>query len=321
MNKIRFFKKNKETSIEKSIIWSRGFYNILKEYENYHTEEVATRRVIKKIVENSKNHIWLRLGTTYMSKNLRRDIDIFSEYLKYLKKPIDLITGDGDTMVPSEIAPTSVNKILDSDKIKNWYTQNLDGSQNHKKFKHYPIGLDLHTARDNLFTSSDKILEYLNKLRNEKELHQNNKKVLRIFCDLHHKIYPHKRFPNDRAEIFTLKDKMKFVDFTAKRLSVLDTYKKYSDYTFAISGSGNGLDAHRTWELLYLGCIVIMKSSALDKMFENLPVVIIKDWRELNDTENLKKWRDKFKDLTTSSRINKFFNQKFWLDNQFSNDK
>tara|TARA_B100001115_G_scaffold82381_1_gene60659 strand:- start:96 stop:1046 length:951 start_codon:yes stop_codon:yes gene_type:complete len=315
VNKIRFFfKKNKETSVEKSIIWSRGFYNILKEYENYHTEEVATRRVIKKIVENSKNHIWLRLGTTYMSKNLRRDIDIFSEYLKYLKKPIDLITGDGDTMVPSEIAPTSVNKILDSDKIKNWYTQNLDGSQNHKKFKHYPIGLDLHTTRDNLFTSSDKILEYLNKLRNEKELHQNNKKVLRIFCDLHHKIYPHKRFPNDRAEIFTLKDKMKFVDFTAKRLSVLDTYKKYSDYTFAISGSGNGLDAHRTWELLYLGCIVIMKSSALDKMFENLPVVIIKDWRELNDTENLKKWRDKFKDLTTSSRINKFFNQKFWLD-------
>ena len=249
-----------------------------------------------------------------MSKNLRRDIDIFSEYLKYLKKPIDLITGDGDTMVPSEIAPTSVNKILDSDKIKNWYTQNLDGSQNHKKFKHYPIGLDLHTTRDNLFTSSDKILEYLNKLRNEKELHQNNKKVLRIFCDLHHKIYPHKRFPNDRAEIFTLKDKMKFVDFTAKRLSVLDTYKKYSDYTFAISGSGNGLDAHRTWELLYLGCIVLMKSSALDKMFENLPVVIIKDWRELNDSENLKKWRDKFKDLTTSSRINKFFNQKFWLD-------
>ena len=315
MNNFRIFKKNKETSLEKSIIWSRGFFNILKDYEDYYTEEIATEQIIKKIVENSKDHIWLRLGTTYINKNLKRDIDIFSENLKYLKKPIDLITGDGDTMVPSELSPTSVNKILESNKIKNWYTQNLDGSQNHKKLKHYPIGLDLHTIRDNFFKSSDGILEYFNKLRNEKELHQNNKKVLRIFCDFHHTIYPHKRFPNDRAGIYSLKDKMKFVDFTTNRLSILHTYKKYSDYTFAISGSGNGLDSHRTWELLYLGCIVIMKSSALDKMFESLPVVIIKDWRELNNIENLKKWHDKFKGFTISSRINKFFNQKFWLDN------
>ena len=217
-------------------------------------------------------------------------------------------------MVPSELSSITVNKILNSNKIKNWYTQNLDGSQNHKKFKHYPIGLDLHTIRDNLFKNSDEVLEYLNKLRNEKELNQNNKKVLRIFCDFHTTIYPHKRFPNDRAEIYSLKKKMKFVDFTANRLSVLNTYKKYSDYTFAISGSGNGLDSHRTWELLYMGCIVLMKSSALDKMFDSMPVVIIKDWRELNNIENLKKWHKKFKVLTTSNRINKFFNQKFWLD-------
>jgi len=314
VNKIKIFDKTKKNSLEKSIIWSRGFYNIFKDYENYHTEEVASEHIIKKIIENSKDHIWLRLGTTYVNKNLKRDIDIFSENIKYLKKPIDLITGDGDTLVPSELSSDSVKNILKSDKIKNWYTQNLDGSQSHKKFKHYPIGLDLHTIRDSLFKSSDKVLEYLNKLRNEKELHQNNKKILRIFCDFHNTIYQHKRFPNDRAEIFSLKGRLKFVDFTADRLNILNTYKKYSDYTFAISGSGNGLDSHRTWELLYLGCIVLMKSSVLNKMFDGLPVVIVKDWKELNDIENLRKWYDKFRPLTTSNKINKFFNQKFWLN-------
>ena len=91
MNKIKIFNKSKKNSLEKSIIWSRGFYNISKDYEDYHTEEVASEIIIKKIIENSKDHIWLRLGTTYVNKSLKRDIDIFSENIKYLKKPIDLM--------------------------------------------------------------------------------------------------------------------------------------------------------------------------------------------------------------------------------------
>ena len=47
---------------------------------------------------------------------------------------------------------------------------------------------------------------------------------------------------------------------------------------FVISPPGNGIDCHRTWESLILGNIVLLQSSPLDPLFEDLPVVIIKDF-------------------------------------------
>jgi hypothetical protein len=60
------------------------------------------------------------------------------------------------------------------------------------------------------------------------------------------------------------------------------------NYKYVLSPHGNGLDCHRTWEALILGCIPIMKTSALDPMFDGLPVLIVKNWsdvtQELLDT-------------------------------------
>ena len=52
-------------------------------------------------------------------------------------------------------------------------------------------------------------------------------------------------------------------------------------YKYVISPHGNGLDCHRTWEALVLGCIPIMKSSPLDPLFEGLPVLIVKEWSDI----------------------------------------
>ena len=42
-----------------------------------------------------------------------------------------------------------------------------------------------------------------------------------------------------------------------------------------------GLDCHRTWEALFLGCIPIVKTSPIDSLFEDLPVLIVKDWSDV----------------------------------------
>lgn len=47
---------------------------------------------------------------------------------------------------------------------------------------------------------------------------------------------------------------------------------------FVASPRGNGIDCHRTWEALTMGSIPIVESSSLDPLFEDLPVLIIKDW-------------------------------------------
>ena len=52
-------------------------------------------------------------------------------------------------------------------------------------------------------------------------------------------------------------------------------------YKFMISPHGVGYDTYRTWEALFLGMAVVVKSSTLDPMYKDLPVLIVKDWTDL----------------------------------------
>jgi hypothetical protein len=52
---------------------------------------------------------------------------------------------------------------------------------------------------------------------------------------------------------------------------------------FVLSPHGNGLDCHRTWEALCMGCIPIVKTSRLDSLFADLPVWIVSDWTDVTE--------------------------------------
>ena len=49
-----------------------------------------------------------------------------------------------------------------------------------------------------------------------------------------------------------------------------------------VSPEGGGMDCHRTWEALALGCIPVVKRSAFSDLFQNLPVLIVDDWSDIN---------------------------------------
>jgi hypothetical protein len=72
--------------------------------------------------------------------------------------------------------------------------------------------------------------------------------------------------------------------YEPSHLKRYDSWKKQSEYAFVVSPHGNGLDCHRTWEALCLGCIVIVKTSPIDSLYEDLPVLIVKDWSEINQS-------------------------------------
>jgi hypothetical protein len=55
-----------------------------------------------------------------------------------------------------------------------------------------------------------------------------------------------------------------------------------SNYQFVLSPHGAGLDCHRTWEALLLGCIPIVKTAKLNDLFTDLPVIVVNDWREIS---------------------------------------
>ena len=71
--------------------------------------------------------------------------------------------------------------------------------------------------------------------------------------------------------------------------SYLEELRKHR---FVASPSGRSLDSYFTWEALLSGCIPIIPRSELEPMFENLPVLIIDDWGEVDDTFIQKKAKE-----------------------------
>lgn len=90
-------------------------------------------------------------------------------------------------------------------------------------------------------------------------------------------------------------------------------WKLKGEYAFCVSPHGYGLDSHRAWEGLVLGNIVIMKASSLDPMFEGLPVVIVKDWSEVNE-RNLDLWLEKYKDAFTNPAYRDKLTHAYWMN-------
>jgi hypothetical protein len=107
---------------------------------------------------------------------------------------------------------------------------------------------------------------------------KDNPKKNKCFSNFH--FFTNTRYGKDRIDAINLIPK-DLVDYQSIQVSSEETWKIMSSYKFIISPHGNGIDCHRTWEALVLGCIPIMKSSPLNPMFEGLPVLIVNEWSEI----------------------------------------
>jgi hypothetical protein len=97
-------------------------------------------------------------------------------------------------------------------------------------------------------------------------------------------------------------------------VSQAEIWRQYARYPFVLSAHGNGLDCHRTWELLALGCIVVTKASPLDPLYEGLPVVILDDWHRARDRSQLRQWVEQFSPLTEPGHIRARLRTEAWLE-------
>jgi hypothetical protein len=59
------------------------------------------------------------------------------------------------------------------------------------------------------------------------------------------------------------------------------------NHKFVLCPRGNGIDTHRLWETLYMGSIPIVKKCIAMNDFNDLPILFINDWSEVNNTEYL----------------------------------
>ena len=79
-------------------------------------------------------------------------------------------------------------------------------------------------------------------------------------------------------------------------------------HKYVISPPGNGIDCHRNWEAIYLGCIPIVLDSYFNRnMYGKLPVLIIKDY-DLNEKELL----DGYDEIINKNQNIDIINKKYW---------
>jgi hypothetical protein len=288
---------NREPDYNPPCLWSKGVsrYCDFRGPDWYWlaaTESCQSESFFSRYYAEAGGVVWVRLST--QSRDGKPcDLDNFVRgALPSIRKPFSLITTDGDSAF-SDIPAATIDALLGCPWLVSWHTQNYDGRE-HDKLAPFPMGIDLHTPR--LCSSPSKLFSLLRDIRQNRP--PLDRASLKVFCDLELSLSS-----GERHRAVAALRKCGHVDFPAKRIPQADAWRRYAEYPFVLSAEGNGLDCHRTWELLYLGAIVITKKSPLDILYEGLPVVTIGDWSEVRDRNLLSRWLIQYGGLTARENV------------------
>ncbi len=237
-----------------------------------------------------------------------------SHILPNLKKPFILVGGDCDETIPDDIFPNInvFNEFIENPLLLHWFSQNLDYS--HPKMSAIPIGLDYHTvARWNAWGEQST----LPSVQEAQLIYIKEKSI--PFWQRTNKCYANFQFQMQTRFAFDRKDAIQQINqglvfYEQKPVKRSITWQRQTDFAFVISPHGNGYDCHRLWEALVLGCIPIVKTSCLDELYEDLPVLIVEEWSYITK-ELLEDTIEEFKEIHEAGEFNyDKLTLKYWVD-------
>ncbi|MFI5072259.1 MAG: hypothetical protein ACHP8A_15340 [Terriglobales bacterium] len=214
-----------------------------------------------------------------------------------------LVTGDSDSCIPGE-SQEEAREILKSPKVLHWFTQNYDGSLAPEKISSIPIGIDFHVLAERAAwgESQSTPADQEKRLKTiAAGLPAIEDRIPKVYVDFawqksfglrhYRRFHPLKgtSFHETRRKTAKQVKHNKNVFCQTGPLPRSEMWRKRGEYAFVLSPHGMGLDCHRTWEALALGHIMLVPSSSLNALYENLPVVPLRSWSEITD-KNLSLW-------------------------------
>ena len=212
-----------------------------------------------------------------------------------------VVSGDSDDTCPDDLFSMYGNsdtqqefrEFIENDKIIHWFSQNCIQSP-HRKLSQLPIGLAYHHLHnEEIENEAKKIVSPMKQealldsiIYNQQSKKMNMpfwKRVLKCYINFNFENnYMRSRFGYDRYEAITKIPKN--LTFSEKEeVPRTVSWHTQAKFAFVVSPFGNGYDCHRTWEALVLGCIPIVKTSGIDNLYEDLPVLIIQDWSDITE--------------------------------------
>jgi hypothetical protein len=209
-------------------------------------------------------------------------LDKLNLFLDNVTKPFILISAMEDTQLPLEIDDFFFTKIKSNPYFKHWFSINKT-IPNNSQFTSIPYGLDYWTLSESPYFDEN-IQDYdvqntvlKNIINQTRHFSYRTPKICGNF---------HFNFTDDlnggwRRQLLNIIPH-DLITYQPRYLPRRESYEYMSNFSFVVSPFGHGFDCIRTFEALCLGCIVIMKSSFLDIIYEDLPVLIINEWTDIN---------------------------------------
>ena len=242
-------------------------------------------------------------------------IPYFINHIVYnLKKPFILVGGDCDEEIPNDIfaSAKAFYDFINNPNLVHWFSQNLVLS--HPKMSVIPIGLDYHTV-SRLGAWGEPAT--LPAAQEAQLVSIRNKSV--PFWERTNKCYANFHFSMNAKYGFDRRDALQQINkelvfYEPKPVRRSLSWEKQTNFTFVLSPHGNGYDCHRLWEALVLGCVPIVKTSALDGLYKDLPVLIVKQWSDITK-ELLDNTIELFKEKHKANEFNyDKLTLKYWVD-------
>ena len=194
---------------------------------------------------------------THRVKELSKKIHLF-------KNNFALVTHNSDGEIRYE--PEFLH-ILNCPKLDKWYSQNI--CFENPKLHFLPIGI-----ANSMWSHGN-----INMYNSEITLHNSLNKSKNIYFNFNIDTNRSKR-----SNCFeSLKNKLIWLN----NILPSDNIIRLSQYKFCICPEGNGVDTHRLWEALYLKTVPIVIRSEFTNILQknNIPLVILNSWDELDETK------------------------------------
>src|SRR3990167_7053137 len=191
--------------------------------------------------------------------------NFFNKIYPNIKNRFILITHGSDLSMPGKYFYA-----LENDKLIAWFAQNAEST--HPKLHPIPIGMGYS------FYNCDTTI--LNRVKN---MHLPKKHLLYMNFN--------KGTHKERYKVFDI-FKNKAYCYQPQRVEFHKYLNDLASSYFVLSPQGTGLDCFRTWEALYMGAIPIVKSSSLNPLYDDLPVLVIEDWNCLTEEYLVEKYKE-----------------------------
>lgn len=218
--------------------------------------ETTSDSEIPSIIRNFKAGQKIFVKTDYLQK--------FFDVVHPQLSPYILITHNSDIGAPGKFI-----SFLESPKLIAWFCENCNTTIRHPKLYPIPIGTcNGHSMKEVRHFTYEEATAM-------RELSKSTPKDILLYMNF----YLWDGLPS-RQSVYDLFKNKSFC-FYRPHTSMQEYFKDLARCKFVLSPPGMGMDCYRTWEALLMGAIPIVLSNTLNPLYEDLPVLIINDWRDI----------------------------------------